>query len=35
MSIDKATGDLWVGDVGWELWELVYKVKRGATTAGA
>ncbi len=29
MSIDKATGDLWVGDVGWELWELVYKVKRG------
>jgi uncharacterized repeat protein (TIGR03806 family) len=29
MSIDHATGDLWVGDVGWELWELVYKVKRG------
>ena len=29
MSIDRATGDLWVGDVGWELWELVYKVKRG------
>jgi uncharacterized repeat protein (TIGR03806 family) len=29
MSIDKATGDLWVGDVGWELWELVHKVKRG------
>ena len=29
MSFDRATGDLWVGDVGWELWELVYKVKRG------
>ena len=29
MSIDRATGDLWVGDVGWELWELVFKVKRG------
>src|SRR5262249_3880472 len=29
MSIDRATGDLWVGDVGWELWEMVYNVKRG------
>jgi uncharacterized repeat protein (TIGR03806 family) len=29
MSVDSATGDLWVGDVGWELWELVYNVKRG------
>ena len=29
MSFDRATGDLWVGDVGWELWELVFKVKRG------
>jgi uncharacterized repeat protein (TIGR03806 family) len=29
MSIDRSTGDLWVGDVGWELWELVYKVRRG------
>jgi uncharacterized repeat protein (TIGR03806 family) len=29
MSIDRATGDLWVGDVGWELWESVDKVKRG------
>jgi uncharacterized repeat protein (TIGR03806 family) len=29
MSIDETTGDLWVGDVGWELWELVHKVKRG------
>ncbi|MBI2478207.1 MAG: PQQ-dependent sugar dehydrogenase, partial [Planctomycetia bacterium] len=23
MSIDSANGDLWVGDVGWELWEMV------------
>lgn len=29
MSIDRQTGDLWVGDVGWELWELVYHVKKG------
>jgi uncharacterized repeat protein (TIGR03806 family) len=29
MSIDHATGDLWVGDVGWELWEMIFKVKRG------
>lgn len=30
MAFDGKTGDLWVGDVGWELWELVYKVQRGA-----
>ncbi len=29
MSFDRQTGDLWVGDVGWELWELVYHVKPG------
>ncbi len=29
MSFDRATGDLWVGDVGWELWEMVYRVQRG------
>ena len=29
MSIDRATGELWVGDVGWELWELIFKVTRG------
>ena len=29
MSFDRATGDLWVGDVGWELWEMIHKVKRG------
>jgi len=30
MSFDAATGALWVGDVGWEIWELVYKIQRGA-----
>lgn len=29
MSIDRKTGDLWVGDVGWELWELIYHVNKG------
>jgi putative heme-binding domain-containing protein len=29
MSFDRATGDLWVGDVGWELWEMIYKIKKG------
>jgi uncharacterized repeat protein (TIGR03806 family) len=29
MSIDRATGDLWVGDVGWELWEMIDRVVRG------
>lgn len=30
MSFDRETGELWVGDVGWELWELVYRVEPGA-----
>ena len=29
MSFDRKTGDLWVGDVGWELWELLDRVERG------
>ncbi len=29
MSFDRANGDLWVGDVGWELWEMVYHVRKG------
>lgn len=28
-SIDRVTGDLWTGDVGQDLWELVYLVQRG------
>ena len=29
MSFDKTRGDLWVGDVGWQLWEMIYRVERG------
>ncbi len=29
MSFDRKTRDLWVGDVGWELWELLDRVERG------
>ncbi|MBP85957.1 MAG: hypothetical protein CMJ64_04440 [Planctomycetaceae bacterium] len=29
MSFDRETGDLWVGDVGWELWEMLDRVQRG------
>src|SRR5205085_2542415 len=29
MSVDRRTGDLWVGDVGWELWEMIHRVERG------
>lgn len=29
MAFDRKTGRLWVGDVGWELWELIHLVTRG------
>ncbi len=29
MSIDRKTGELWLGDVGWELWEMVHRVEKG------
>ena len=29
MSFDSQGGDLWVGDVGWELWELIHRVEGG------
>ncbi len=29
MCFDPQNGSLWVGDVGWELWELVFRVQRG------
>jgi uncharacterized repeat protein (TIGR03806 family) len=30
ISFDRQTGDLWAGDVGWELWELAFRVQKGA-----
>jgi putative heme-binding domain-containing protein len=30
MSFDPAGGALWVGDVGWEMWELVFRVEKAA-----
>jgi uncharacterized repeat protein (TIGR03806 family) len=29
MSFDRATGELWTGNVGQDLWEMVYRVERG------
>lgn len=29
MSFDRKTGELWLGDVGWDTWELIYYVQRG------
>jgi uncharacterized repeat protein (TIGR03806 family) len=29
MSFDRATGDLWVGNVGQDLWEQIYRIERG------
>ena len=29
MSFDKKIGDLWLGDVGWEKFEMIYKVRSG------
>jgi len=29
MSFDRATGELFVGDVGFEQWEMIYRVKAG------
>lgn len=29
MAFDPRTGALWLGDVGWELWEMVYRIERG------
>jgi putative heme-binding domain-containing protein len=30
MSFDRPTGRLWIGDVGWERWELIFVGERGA-----
>ncbi|MGD9856984.1 MAG: PQQ-dependent sugar dehydrogenase, partial [Planctomycetaceae bacterium] len=29
MSFDALTRELWVGDVGWEMWEMIDRVERG------
>lgn len=29
MSFDRKTNDFWVGDVGWETWEMLYRVEKG------
>ena len=29
MSFDRQNGQLWLGDVGWQLWEMVYRIERG------
>jgi len=29
ISFDRNTKDLWVGDVGWETWEMLYRVEKG------
>jgi putative heme-binding domain-containing protein len=29
MCFDPDDGSLWIGDVGWEMWEMIYRVERG------
>ena len=29
MSFDPMSGELYAGDVGWELWEMIYRIQRG------
>ncbi|QDU20525.1 PQQ-dependent sugar dehydrogenase [Urbifossiella limnaea] len=29
MSFDRQTGALWIGDVGWEQWEMVHRIEKG------
>jgi len=30
ITFDRNTGALWCGDVGWEMWEMIYRVQKGA-----
>lgn len=34
MSFEPGTGSLWVGDVGWELWELIFRLDHGGINCG-
>lgn len=34
MSFDPRDGALWVGDVGWELWELIFRIDHGGFNGG-
>ncbi|MCX7665639.1 MAG: PQQ-dependent sugar dehydrogenase [Gemmataceae bacterium] len=29
MAFDREGGDLWLGDVGWEKWEMIHRVRKG------
>ena len=29
MSFDRQTGQLWLGDVGWEQWEMIHRIEKG------
>jgi putative heme-binding domain-containing protein len=29
MAFDQQTGELWAGDVGWEQWEMIYRIEKG------
>lgn len=29
MAFDPKSGDLWCGDVGWEMWESIFRIERG------
>ena len=30
ITFDPSNGSLWCGDVGWEMWEMIYRVEKGA-----
>lgn len=34
MSFDPRDGALWIGDVGWELWEMLFRVDHGGFNGG-
>ena len=29
MSFHPSSGEIWLGDVGWEIWEMIYRVEKG------